>query len=64
MPAKKHASKRSFVDPDDAQAWSAEQFARAEVAFGGKVVRAAQGTLARPRERRRRRTRVRAVKVS
>src|SRR3954447_18000263 len=45
MPAKKHASKRSFVDPDNAPAWTAEQFGRAEVAFGGKVVRPAQGTL-------------------
>ena len=48
MPAKKRASRRSFVDPDDAPAWTADQFARAEVAFGGKVVRPAQGTLTRP----------------
>jgi uncharacterized protein (DUF4415 family) len=51
MPAKKRASKASFADPDDAPAWTAEQFARAEVAFGGKVVRPAQGTLTRPRGR-------------
>ena len=51
MPAKKHASRRSFVDPDDAPAWSDQQFARAEVAFGDKVVRPAQGTLTRPRGR-------------
>jgi len=51
MPAKKRASKRSFVDADEAPAWTAEQFARAEVAFGDKVVRAAQGTLTRPRGR-------------
>src|SRR5437588_11597525 len=51
MPAKKRASRRSFADPDDASAWTAEQLARAEVAFGGKVVRAAQGTLTRPRGR-------------
>lgn len=28
LSAKKRASKRSFVDPDDAPAWTAEQFAR------------------------------------
>ena len=43
MPAKKRASRRSFVDPDDAPAWSADQFARGEVAFDGNVVRPAQG---------------------
>ena len=51
MPAKKRASRRSFVDPDDAPEWTEEQFARAEVAFGGKVARPAQGTLTRPRGR-------------
>ena len=51
MPAKKRASKRSFVDQDVAPAWSDEQFTRAEVAFGGDVIRPAQGTLTRPRGR-------------
>src|SRR3954471_14736536 len=51
MPAKKRVSRHSFVDPDDAPAWTDEQFARAEVAFGGTVVRPAQGTLTRPRGR-------------
>jgi uncharacterized protein (DUF4415 family) len=51
MPAKKRASRRSFVDPDDAPAWTAEQFARAGVALDGTVARPAQGTLTRPRGR-------------
>jgi uncharacterized protein (DUF4415 family) len=51
MPAKKRTSKPSFVSRDDGPAWTAEQFERAEVAFDGKVVRAAQGTLTRPRGR-------------
>ena len=51
MPAKKRASRRSFVDPDGAPAWRDEQFARAEAAFGGSVVRPAQGTLTRLRGR-------------
>jgi hypothetical protein len=48
MPAKKRASKPSFADPDDAPVWTARQFARAEIALGGKVVRGAHGTLTRP----------------
>ncbi len=32
-------------DDDDLPEWSDEQFARAEFSFGGKVIRAAQGTL-------------------
>lgn len=51
MPAKKRASKRVWVDPDDAPEWTEEQFDRAEIAVGGKVVRPAQGTLTRPRGR-------------
>lgn len=51
MPAKKRASRRNFVDPDDAPEWTADQFARAEVASGGTVARPAQGTLTRPRGR-------------
>ena len=51
MPAKKRATGRGWSDPDEAPAWTNEQFDRAEVAIGGKVVRPAQGTLTRPRGR-------------
>jgi uncharacterized protein (DUF4415 family) len=51
MPAKKHATRPAWVDPDDASEWTQEQFDRAEIAVGGKVVRPAQGTLTRPRGR-------------
>ena len=51
MPAKKRASKRGWVDPDDVPEWTDAQFDRAEIAVGGKVVRPAQGTLTRPRGR-------------
>ncbi len=51
MPAKKRGSKRVWVDPDDAPEWTKEQFDRAEIAVGGKLLRAAQGTLTRPRGR-------------
>lgn len=51
MSAKKHGSKRVWVDLDDAPEWTEEQFDRAEIALGGKVVRPAQGTLTRPRGR-------------
>lgn len=44
-------SKSSFVDPDDAPEWTDDQFARAEFAINGKVIRPAQGTLTRPRGR-------------
>jgi uncharacterized protein (DUF4415 family) len=51
MPAKKNATRRAWVDPDDMPEWSQDQFDRAEVAIGGKVVVPAQGTLTRPRGR-------------
>jgi uncharacterized protein (DUF4415 family) len=51
MPAKKRVSKRVWVDPDEAPEWTQEQFERAEIAVGGKLVRPAQGTLTRPRGR-------------
>jgi uncharacterized protein (DUF4415 family) len=51
MPAKKRVSGTAWVDPDDAPEWTEEQFARAELAVGGTVVRAAQGTLTRGRGR-------------
>ena len=51
MPAKKSASRRAWVDPDDAPEWTEAQFARAEVAIAGKVVSPAEGTLKRGRGR-------------
>lgn len=51
MRGKKHATRRSWVDPDDAPGWTQEQFERAEVSVGGRVVRPARGTLTRPRGR-------------
>jgi uncharacterized protein (DUF4415 family) len=51
MPAKKRGSKTVWIDPDDAPEWTEEQFERAEIAVGGKLVRPAQGTLTRPRGR-------------
>jgi uncharacterized protein (DUF4415 family) len=51
MPAKERGFKRVWRDPDDAPEWTQEQFARAEVAFAGKVVQPAQGTLTRRRGR-------------
>jgi uncharacterized protein (DUF4415 family) len=51
MPAKKRAMRRAWVDPDDAPEWSQEQFDRAAVAVGGKIVSPAQGTITRRRGR-------------
>jgi uncharacterized protein (DUF4415 family) len=51
MPAEKRAIRRVWFDPDDAPEWTKEQFDRAEIAVGGKVVSPAQGTLTRPRGR-------------
>ena len=51
MPVKKRATKRGWVDPDDAPEWTDEQFDRAEIAVGGTVARPAKGTLTRPRGR-------------
>jgi len=51
MPAKKRVTASVWVDPDDAPEWTQDQFDRAEIAIGGKVVRPAQGTLTRPRGR-------------
>jgi len=51
MPAKRRGSKRVRVDPDDAPEWTQEQFERAEIAVGGKLLRPAQGTLTRSRGR-------------
>ena len=51
MRGKKHATRRFWVDPDDAPEWTKEQFERAEVSVAGKVVRSARGTLTRARGR-------------
>src|SRR5438477_13066519 len=51
MPVKKRVSRRGWVDPDDAPEWTKEQFERAEVAVGAKVVQRTQGTLTRARGR-------------
>jgi uncharacterized protein (DUF4415 family) len=51
MPAKKRATRRGWVDPDDAPEWSQQQFDRAEIAVGASVIAPAQGTLTRPRGR-------------
>jgi uncharacterized protein (DUF4415 family) len=51
MPEKKRATKRVWVNPDDAPEWTDDQFRRAELARGGKVISPAQGTLTRPRGR-------------
>ena len=45
MSASRKNSKGSWVDPDDAPEWPDEAWDRAEIAVGGKVVRAATGTL-------------------
>jgi hypothetical protein len=49
MPVKKRVTRSVWVDPDDAPEWTQDQFDRAEIAIGGKVMRPAQGTLTRPR---------------
>jgi len=51
MPAKKRATRRVWLDPDDAPEWTQAQFDRAELARGGKVIAPAQGTLTRRRGR-------------
>jgi uncharacterized protein (DUF4415 family) len=48
MRAKRKSSRSSWVDPDDAPEWTDDQFARAEIAIGRKVIRPADGTLTRP----------------
>ncbi|AMJ62325.1 BrnA antitoxin family protein [Bosea sp. PAMC 26642] len=47
MTVKELNSSTSFVDPDDGPEWTDDQFARAEFAIGGKIIRPAQGTLTR-----------------
>lgn len=45
MKTKQAKPVETFVDPDDAPPWTADQFKRAEFAIGGEVIRPAQGTL-------------------
>lgn len=45
MKTKQAKPAETFVDPDDAPAWTKDQFERAEFAIGGEVIRPAQGTL-------------------
>jgi uncharacterized protein (DUF4415 family) len=48
MTEKKQSSRRGWVDPDDAPEWTKDQWDRAEIAIGGKVIRPASGTLTKP----------------
>jgi len=48
MTEKKQNSRRAWVDPDDAPEWTKDQWDRAEIAIGGKVIRPANGTLTKP----------------
>ena len=45
MPARKKNSKAKWIDPDDAPELTDEIARRAQIAIGGKVIRAATGTL-------------------
>jgi uncharacterized protein (DUF4415 family) len=47
MTANKHATETEWADPDDAPEFTEEMFDRAEMTVGGKVVRAATGTVKR-----------------
>jgi uncharacterized protein (DUF4415 family) len=51
MNAKQSRSSPEWIDPDDAPEWTEAQLDRAEYAIGGKIVRAATGTLTRRRGR-------------
>lgn len=51
MTGKHDESATVWIDPDDAPEWTDDQLDRAEHAVGGKVLRAASGTLTRPRGR-------------
>lgn len=45
MPTKKQPTTSTWVDPDDAPAWTPEVFARAEHRKGNEIIREATGTL-------------------
>lgn len=51
MTKKPESSKSAWVDPDDAPPWADDVWDRAEIRRGGKIIRAATGTLTRPRGR-------------
>ena len=51
MTKKPEKSDSTWVDPDDAPAWSDDAFARAAVTVGGEVIKPAEGTLTRGRGR-------------
>lgn len=38
-------SDSTWIDPDDAPEWTDDQFARAQLSIGGKVIRPARGAL-------------------
>lgn len=48
MPEKSINTESSWVDPDDAPEWTDDQFERAEIRIGDRVIRPANGTLTRP----------------
>jgi len=39
MTEKKPSSRRAWVDPDDAPEWTKDQWDRAEITIGAKVIR-------------------------
>ena len=41
-------SESTWIVPDDAPEWTDDQFARAQLSIGGKVIRPARGTLTKP----------------
>lgn len=47
MNENEEGSKGDWIDLDDAPEWTDEMFDRAQISVGGKVVRAATGTLTR-----------------
>lgn len=48
MSGKEKNSESTWIDPDDAPEWTDDQFARAQLSVGGKVIRPARGTLTEP----------------
>lgn len=47
MTEKKENTKGSWVDPDEPPEWPDDVWERAQIAVGGKIVRASTGTLTR-----------------
>ena len=48
MPESKENTESNWVDPDDAPEWTDDQFERAEIRIGDRIIRPANGTLTRP----------------